>query len=97
VSAIAFYPYRSISQEATTLSCADDRPSPTMSHLRDRASEVMWTAEDVSEYLRIPVGTLYQWRHRRIGPPAAKVGRHLRYDSTKVRAWLTKQECNHGS
>jgi Helix-turn-helix domain len=41
--------------------------------------EKLWEIEDVSVYLGIPVGTLYQWRHRRKGPPAAKVGRHLRY------------------
>ncbi|HEY2671845.1 MAG TPA: helix-turn-helix domain-containing protein [Rugosimonospora sp.] len=47
--------------------------------------------EEVSAFLRIPVGTLYQWRHRRTGPPAAKVGRHLRYNPTEVRAWLDQQ------
>ena len=36
--------------------------------------EPLWTIEDVSTYLRVPVDTLYQWRHRRTGPPAAKVG-----------------------
>ncbi|TBO55115.1 DNA-binding protein, partial [Streptomyces kasugaensis] len=38
-----------------------------------------------------PVKTLYQWRHRRIGPNALKVGRHLRYRWTEVDAWLTAQ------
>ena len=37
------------------------------------------TVEEVAEFYGIPVQTLYQWRHRRIGPRAAKVGRHLRY------------------
>jgi excisionase family DNA binding protein len=50
-----------------------------------------WTIEEVSTFLRIPVGTLYQWRHRRIGPRASKVGRHLRYDPADVRAWLNQQ------
>jgi excisionase family DNA binding protein len=51
----------------------------------------LWSVHDVSEYLDIPVGTLYQWRHRRTGPPASKVGRHLRYDPADVRDWLKGQ------
>jgi excisionase family DNA binding protein len=53
--------------------------------------EPLWTIEDVAAYLRIPVDTLYQWRHRRTGPSAFKVGRHLRYDPADVRVWLTRQ------
>jgi predicted DNA-binding transcriptional regulator AlpA len=55
------------------------------------ASTELWSIEDVSEFLRVPVGTLYQWRYRRTGPPAFKVGRHLRYDPANVRAWLAGQ------
>jgi hypothetical protein len=51
----------------------------------------LWSIEDTSAYLRVPVGTLYQWRYRRVGPKAYKVGRHLRYDPADVRAWLTTQ------
>jgi excisionase family DNA binding protein len=53
--------------------------------------EKLWEIADVSDYLGIPVGTLYQWRHRRKGPPAAKVGRHLRYDRADVEAWFREQ------
>jgi excisionase family DNA binding protein len=53
--------------------------------------ETTWTIHEVSAYLRVPVGTLYQWRHRRTGPKAAKVGRHLRYDPAEVRAWFEQQ------
>ncbi|SCG46428.1 helix-turn-helix domain-containing protein [Micromonospora inositola] len=53
--------------------------------------EPLWTAEDVSTFLGVPVGTLYQWRYRRIGPRASRVGRHLRYDPADVRSCLTKQ------
>jgi excisionase family DNA binding protein len=55
------------------------------------ADKSIWTIEDVSAYLRIPVGTLYQWRHRRKGPKAAKVGRHLRYNPDDVREWFERQ------
>jgi excisionase family DNA binding protein len=53
-------------------------------------SEVM-TAEEVAEFLRVPVATLYQWKHRRVGPPAARVGRWLRYRRRDVEQWLTAQ------
>ncbi|MFI6782324.1 helix-turn-helix domain-containing protein [Micromonospora sp. NPDC050276] len=51
----------------------------------------MWTVEDVSTYLGVPVATLYQWRYRRIGPRASRVGRHLRYDPADVRDWLDRK------
>ncbi len=58
---------------------------------RTTAVDRLWTVDDVSTFLGVPVGTLYQWRHRRLGPPAAKVGRHLRYDPADVRAWFSQQ------
>ena len=51
----------------------------------------LWTVDDVSAYLGVPVQTLYTWRKRRIGPPAGRVGRHLRYDPDAVRAWFNQQ------
>ncbi len=42
--------------------------------------------------LSIPVATLYQWRHRRIGPPVYRVGRWLRYDPADIRQWLSAQK-----
>lgn len=53
--------------------------------------EPLWTVDDVSAFLRIPVETLYQWRKKRVGPPARKIGRHLRYDPAAVRAWFNDQ------
>jgi predicted DNA-binding transcriptional regulator AlpA len=55
------------------------------------AVERLWTVEDVSAYLGVPVTTLYQWRCRRTGPRASRVGRHLRYDPVDVRAWFADQ------
>jgi predicted DNA-binding transcriptional regulator AlpA len=54
-------------------------------------AENLWSIERTSQYLGVPVGTLYQWRHRRIGPPALKIGRHLRYDPAEVYAWVKGQ------
>jgi len=46
------------------------------------------TPEEVAEYLRLPVGTLYAWRYRGIGPPATRLGRHLRYSQESLMTWL---------
>jgi predicted DNA-binding transcriptional regulator AlpA len=48
----------------------------------------LWTFQDVSAFLGVPIGTLYQWRTRGEGPPAFKVGGHVRFDPDRVRAWL---------
>ncbi|MGH3925824.1 MAG: helix-turn-helix domain-containing protein [Pseudonocardiaceae bacterium] len=52
-------------------------------------AETLWTIDDVATYLRVPVQTLYQWRRKKIGPPARKCGRHLRYEPAAVRQWFT--------
>ncbi|HEX5403517.1 MAG TPA: helix-turn-helix domain-containing protein [Pseudonocardiaceae bacterium] len=50
--------------------------------------EPLWTVDDVSAFLGIPVHTLYQWRTNRKGPPARRVGKHLRYRPDDVRTWF---------
>ena len=37
------------------------------------------TPRELAEFLKVPLGTIYGWRHRDEGPRASKVGRHLRY------------------
>jgi excisionase family DNA binding protein len=54
-------------------------------------TERLWTVDDVSGYLGVPVETLYTWRKRRKGPPAGRVGKHLRYDREAVRSWFLAQ------
>jgi hypothetical protein len=53
--------------------------------------EPLWTVHQVSEFLRIPVQTLYGWRYQGIGPRAHRCGRHLRYDPAEVRRWLAEE------
>ncbi len=43
---------------------------------------------EVSEWLQIPVRTLYRWRYLDEGPPTLKIGKHLRYRAADVEAWL---------
>jgi predicted DNA-binding transcriptional regulator AlpA len=53
--------------------------------------EKLWDIEQVADYLSVPVQTLYAWRKRHYGPPAGRVGRHLRYNPVEVRAWFHRQ------
>lgn len=51
----------------------------------------LWSTQEVSNFLGVPVSTLHQWRYLRMGPPAYRVGRHLRYNPAAVRGWLQDQ------
>ena len=51
----------------------------------------LWSVADVSAYLRVPPETIYRWRKVKYGPPAARIGRHLRYDPDAVRGWVREQ------
>jgi hypothetical protein len=48
----------------------------------------LWTVQDVSAYLGVPVSTLYQWRTTGYGPAARRVGKYLRYKPDEVAAWF---------
>lgn len=55
---------------------------------RDLPADRLWTVEETSYYLGVPVATLYYWRCRGEGPAACKLGRHLRYRAEDVSAWV---------
>ncbi|HUF16160.1 MAG TPA: helix-turn-helix domain-containing protein [Acidimicrobiia bacterium] len=49
------------------------------------------SVQELSDYLGVPVATLYQWRYRREGPPGFRVGRHVRYCWSDVEGWIEQQ------
>jgi hypothetical protein len=52
-----------------------------------------WNDPDsVSIYLGVPTTTLAQWRHRGVGPPYSKFGKHVRYHGPTLQAWAKAQE-----
>ena len=53
--------------------------------------EPLISAQELAEYLDVPVATLYAWRYRRQGPPGLRVGRHLRYRRIDVNEWISGQ------
>ena len=65
------------------------RPANRQTALPDRRP--LLSAEELADYLGVPLSTVYVWNHRRQGPPALKVGRHLRYRWAEVATWLEEQ------
>lgn len=54
-------------------------------------AERLWTVQDLSEYLGVPVMTIYHWRRIGYGPEGTRVGRYVRYDPAEVQAWFKAQ------
>lgn len=51
----------------------------------------LFTPEELSEYLEIPIATLYAWRYRGRGPISFRVGKHLRYRRNDIDQWIGRQ------
>lgn len=49
------------------------------------------TAQEIADYLGVPLGTVYQWSSRGGGPRLVKVGRHLRARWSDVDSYLDTQ------
>ena len=46
---------------------------------------------DLAALLHVPVGTVYQWNTKNVGPRKLTVGRHVRSRRSDVEAWLDQQ------
>jgi excisionase family DNA binding protein len=53
-----------------------------------RTAGRLWSVDDVSYYLGVPVNTLYLWRSEGRGPASRRVGRCLRYRPEDVKDWV---------
>lgn len=73
------------------LSQAAHLPGVTTSGRTFSGLEPRLTIEELSEYLAVPVRTLYDWRQSGRGPRAVHVGRQLRYFVNDVHDWLEQQ------
>ena len=53
-------------------------------------TERLLSPDGLAEMLDVPKKTIYEWHSRADadGPPAHKIGRHLRYRLADVEAWL---------
>ncbi|MCM8555623.1 helix-turn-helix domain-containing protein [Streptomyces sp. STCH 565 A] len=50
------------------------------------------TPDDIADMFGVPLETVYQWRRKRTGPPGFRIGKHLRYDPTDVRAYVNQRK-----
>ena len=53
-----------------------------------QADERLWSVEDVSDYLGVPVSTIYCWRSAGTGPPGRRMGKRVRFRPQDVRDWV---------
>ncbi|MFE6975487.1 helix-turn-helix transcriptional regulator [Streptomyces sp. NPDC057682] len=50
------------------------------------------TPDDLVTMFGLPsVETVYAWRRKKLGPPAIRIGKYLRYDPAAVQAWVREQ------
>ncbi|MFF7763114.1 helix-turn-helix transcriptional regulator [Streptomyces griseorubiginosus] len=57
----------------------------------DQQRRKLATAEELADYLGVPLATVYQWSSRGGGPRLIKVGRHLRARWSDIEAYLDAQ------
>lgn len=46
---------------------------------------------DVADLLKVPVSTIYRWRAVGGGPKGYRIGKHVRFKTDEVMAWLDEQ------
>jgi excisionase family DNA binding protein len=62
-----------------------------MEHSEMKPLDRLLSAQEVAEYLNVPISTLYSWRYHGNGPPGLRVGKHLRYRRADIQAWVQDQ------
>jgi len=50
----------------------------------------LWSIDEVANYLNVSKDTIYGWRKTGYGPPASKIGKHLRWRPQDVGAWVDR-------
>lgn len=53
--------------------------------------EPLLSPDDVAEILDVPKKTLYRWRQHGYGPVSFRIGRHIRYRTGDVEAFVEAQ------
>lgn len=71
--------------------CRTSRHRETGQMPAEAAMSTYMTTEELADYLKVPVNSIYQWRVRGAAPPAAKVGRHMRWNLADVDRWLAER------
>ena len=69
---------------------AADRRPPAVPATANNDDERLWSILEVAHYLAVSKDTIYGWRKSGYGPPASKVGRHLRWRPDDVVEWVER-------
>jgi excisionase family DNA binding protein len=48
--------------------------------------------QELAALLQVPFKTIYDWRYKGEGPKPIRIGRHLRFDSADVAAWVEERK-----
>ena len=48
------------------------------------------SAQEVADYVGVPLATLYVWNSRGTGPRRVNVGKHVRFRRADVEAWIDR-------
>lgn len=64
--------------------------------INERLRDRLLGAQEVADYLGLPIATIYAWNTRGTGPRRFRVGKHVRYRLSEVDAWLEQQADNGG-
>ena len=59
-------------------------------------TDEFWTAEEVSNYLRIPQSTIYKLAQDKV-LPGFKVGKHWRFRRETIERWIEQRSANNPS
>ena len=54
--------------------------------------EKLFNINELAEYLRVPVSTIYEWRAKGRAPRAHHYGKHLTFAASDVKAWVDAQK-----
>ncbi len=58
------------------------------------ASTEFLSSEGLAALLDVPLSTVYTWRYEGKGPPAYRIGKHLRFRRSDVEKWLEAQRAD---
>ena len=73
-----------------TPQCHRENRVPSQSGAMNNLDPLL-TAQQLADYLDVPIATLYAWRYRREGPPGFRAGRHLRYRKSDIDQWINNR------
>jgi excisionase family DNA binding protein len=59
---------------------------------RWREVDKLLSPADLAQLLEVPRSRIYEWNYRRSGPPAIRVGKHVRYREADVERWLRERQ-----